>query len=403
MVQITPKVSQPARPAGGPEDSTQANTIDRPAGHSAESAFEANGAASGQSAATGNVAPGAADNPAVDPSSPQNRGYVVKPGDDIDTIAKNHGVTAAAVIAANPKLPGENPWVRSPGEFLMIPPPDGTTAGPQANSQTTTQDANNGAAADVGGPGVSAAPASATYTVKAGDTFSQIAKDLGVSVGKLASANPQVRNLSRIDVDQVLNVPLSNVVAPMRPTTPAPVVEKRDGVIPFSQEDHPDVALGRSKETIGRAGCMLASIAMVSTKLSPTPASDVVDANTRVLNSGGFSGANLISKTAANALGMTQTARNAPASIAAISNELEAGRPVVVGVDFKVGSTSGRSNADHFLVLTRQDQADPSIFHGVDPLGGKAIRFQLDAEGQLRSVDGRHQYRVTESIFHEAR
>ncbi len=46
-----------------------------------------------------------------------------------------------------------------------------------------------------------------TYTVAGGDTFSGIAKKLGVSVDALKAANPQVPNVDLIDVGQVLNVP----------------------------------------------------------------------------------------------------------------------------------------------------------------------------------------------------
>lgn len=48
-----------------------------------------------------------------------------------------------------------------------------------------------------------------TYTVVAGDTFSGIAKKLGVSVDALKAANPQVTNVDQIEVGQVLNAPKS--------------------------------------------------------------------------------------------------------------------------------------------------------------------------------------------------
>lgn len=47
----------------------------------------------------------------------------------------------------------------------------------------------------------------ATYTVVAGDTFSKIAGKLGVTLDALTKANPQVTDISKIEIGQVLNVP----------------------------------------------------------------------------------------------------------------------------------------------------------------------------------------------------
>lgn len=50
-------------------------------------------------------------------------------------------------------------------------------------------------------------PPPATYTVVSGDTFSGVAKKLGVTVDALKAANPQVTDINNIAVGQVLNVP----------------------------------------------------------------------------------------------------------------------------------------------------------------------------------------------------
>lgn len=50
-------------------------------------------------------------------------------------------------------------------------------------------------------------PGPATYIVVSGDTFSGIAKKLGVTVDALKAANPQVTDINYIDPGQVLNVP----------------------------------------------------------------------------------------------------------------------------------------------------------------------------------------------------
>ena len=46
-----------------------------------------------------------------------------------------------------------------------------------------------------------------TYTVKAGDTLSKIAKRYGISLAQLLKANPQIKNPNRIQVGQLVNLP----------------------------------------------------------------------------------------------------------------------------------------------------------------------------------------------------
>ena len=87
-------------------------------------------------------------------------GYVVRPGDTLTGIAHAHGVTLAALEAANPQV--LHPDLIRPGQHLNIP------------------------AAAAGG-GDSAAPQE--YTVRSGDTLSGIGERFGVSWRVLAQLN----------------------------------------------------------------------------------------------------------------------------------------------------------------------------------------------------------------------
>jgi len=102
--------------------------------------------------------------------------YVVKKGDTLSGIAQSFGVSLPALEAANPQIP--NPNLIFPGQVITVPvnpPPPGT------------------------------------YVVQPGDTMSGIAKKLGVSLGALEAANPQITDPNKIFPGQVLTVP-SNVV-----------------------------------------------------------------------------------------------------------------------------------------------------------------------------------------------
>jgi len=46
-----------------------------------------------------------------------------------------------------------------------------------------------------------------TYKIKSGDTLSQIAKDMGMSLSALKQANPKIENVNKIKVGQTINIP----------------------------------------------------------------------------------------------------------------------------------------------------------------------------------------------------
>ena len=51
-----------------------------------------------------------------------------------------------------------------------------------------------------------------SYKIKSGDTLSQIAKDMGMSLSALKQANPKIENVNKIKVGQTITIPsLANI------------------------------------------------------------------------------------------------------------------------------------------------------------------------------------------------
>lgn len=160
------------------------------------------------------------------------------------------------------------------------------------------------------------------------------------------------------------------------------------GVTPMSQLDYND-QLGKGGSSIRSAGCFLTALAMASGKITGDSSLNPRVANDRIRNAGGFSGSNLIVDRAADALGMKVTGRHAVtgANVEKMTTELDrnldAGRPVVAGVDYKSGKSSSVSQADHFLTITGRN-ADGS-YAAIDPAGGKSITFSRGSDGHYHS------------------
>jgi hypothetical protein len=154
------------------------------------------------------------------------------------------------------------------------------------------------------------------------------------------------------------------------------------GVIPLAQADS-NATLGTGPKTIRQAGCLLTSMAMVSNAM--TGARNGVDAANRIVTAaGGFDGNNMQIGTAAQALGMKLASRGAfLGDTSAIDASLARGRPVVVGVDFKQGTSSSLGRTDHFLVVT--GRAPGGGYTAIDAANGRALTFARDAQGALRS------------------
>ncbi|KUJ06893.1 uncharacterized protein LY89DRAFT_602556 [Mollisia scopiformis] len=124
--------------------------------------------------------------------------YTIQAGDTFSSIAANNGSTVAALEAANPLV---NPTDLIVGSQIWIP-----ASSPVAIEPVT----------------LPASPAISTYIVQAGDTFTSIASNLGISVASLEAANPNVVP-SNLQVGSILTIPTTSQSTPTpQPVTPTP-------------------------------------------------------------------------------------------------------------------------------------------------------------------------------------
>src|SRR4051794_1317199 len=121
--------------------------------------------------------------------------YKVQPGDTLISIAARYGTTVDAIVAAN-NLPSRSTIYS--GQVLTIPSP-GSNPAPQPPAPT-----GNGG----------------TYTVRAGDTLSEIALRYGTTTDAIMRANNLASNI--IYAGQVLTIPTAGSQPPAAPPTAQP-------------------------------------------------------------------------------------------------------------------------------------------------------------------------------------
>ncbi len=112
-------------------------------------------------------------------------GHQVLSGETLGGIAAQHGVSLQAMLGANPQL--RTPDRLQVGQQLNLPG-DHAAGANTSGSHRPVEDR--------------------FYVVGPGDTLSHIALDLGVSVGDLLDANPQVHDPRHIRPDDRLRLPL---------------------------------------------------------------------------------------------------------------------------------------------------------------------------------------------------
>jgi LysM repeat protein len=135
---------------------------------------------------------GAAVNNTAEGSGPMKE-YTVVRNDTFGRIAQRNNTTVSALRKANPDV---EPTKIRPGQKINVPVAEA------ASSNTTTRD--NGAAQAASAASL-AVESGNTYTVKAGDNLTRIAKREGITVSQLRAAN----NLktSQVKVGQKLKIP----------------------------------------------------------------------------------------------------------------------------------------------------------------------------------------------------
>lgn len=136
---------------------------------------------------------------------------------------------------------------------------------------------------------------------------------------------------------------------------------------PIKQNDPPHgrQILGDGPKTIGQAGCLLCCLVMAARHIKNTPNLHVLEAHLRIDSVDGFAGSGLVLPKAARALGLKVEDRGRFETFA-VAAALAADKPVIVGIDYKQGQSSGMSSADHFVLALSSSThafgyADPAI------------------------------------------
>ena len=119
--------------------------------------------------------PSPTDTPTDQPGPTPGGTYIVQEGDTLFSIGLLFGVPWELIAQANGL---EEPYYIYPEQPLIIPAPDATSD-----------------------------PCAAFYIVQSGDTFYDIAYELGVSATALEAANPQITDINAIRAGDRLNVP----------------------------------------------------------------------------------------------------------------------------------------------------------------------------------------------------
>lgn len=139
---------------------------------------------------------GAASAPAPAPAPSAGTTYTVRAGDTISAIARRHGVSTTAMLAAN----GLG-WssIIYPGQVVKIPGGGTAATAPSAAPAPT--------------PAPAPARPGTSYTIQAGDTVSAIARRHGVSTATVLSANG-LNWSSIIYPGQVITIPTAAPAVP---------------------------------------------------------------------------------------------------------------------------------------------------------------------------------------------
>ena len=259
-----------------------------------------------------------------------------------------------------------------------------------------------------------------THTIRSGETLGALAQKFGTSVEKLAQAN-NITNPNKIIAGKKLVIPDGFDQPSSRPSqassggttssaanTSAPASSARasgpardgdgrqfptsaDGTPIFKQGDAQwgSRTLGKSS-SLSAAGCAMTSMAMAVSKIkgeviNPGEMDQYLDKN------GGYVGNGLVWGKAAQIGGLT--ASKSAFNFDTINKQIDAGRPVVIGVDYKAGSNGGANGTDHWMTVTGRGQENGKPVYFVnDPATGKQISMRQEGN---RLVGGPQGYKTT--------
>lgn len=172
-------------------------------------------------------------------------------------------------------------------------------------------------------------------------------------------------------------------------TEPAPSValpddiEHSNGAPVFKQGD---ARWGATKlgadTTIARSGCAMTSTAMAMSAITNDPITpDVL--NSWLKSNHGFAGDALDWSRVGKARGLE--VRREVLTLKNIDANLDAGKPVVLGVDYKAGSNGGANGTDHWICITGKtiDDQGKVSYSANDPGTGKVVTLRPNPKGGL--------------------
>lgn len=199
---------------------------------------------------------------------------------------------------------------------------------------------------------------------------------------------------TRAALTKALGNPSAAAPAPP-PSSSSSNTDLRNGTPLYRQGDSRwgSRTLGRNY-TIASAGCAMTATAMAISKISGRPINPG-ELDAYLDRNGGYSGDALYWDKAAHARGLH--ASRPSWSLSTIDANLKAGRPVVIGVDYKAGSGGGANGTDHWITIVgrKTDNSGRVVYIAHDPANGGVM--YLNASGgrlQGKTSSGKN-YRST--------
>jgi hypothetical protein len=238
-----------------------------------------------------------------------------------------------------------------------------------------------------------------SHLVNPGQTALQIAKMHNISLEKLAKLN-NLADPNKIKAGQKLIVSDGFEAAPKKSggtskpsgadnftatkAAAGPVKDDDGRKFPTSKDGTPMYRQGDpqwgsrrlgTSSSLSAAGCAMTATAMAVSKISGKVINPG-EMDAHLDKTGGYSGNALIWGAAAKmgGLGAAKSAWN----LNTINKQIDAGRPVVIGVDYKAGSGGGSNGTDHWITVTgRGTQNGKPVYYANDPATGKEITLSV--------------------------
>lgn len=244
-----------------------------------------------------------------------------------------------------------------------------------------------------------------TVTLQRGDTLTELSARYRVSVQAIARANG-IDDIDEVQAGQRLTIPdrFDAEAAPVRARRSAGTASPRathaestvragDRQFPSSADGTPifrqgDPEWGRRRlgdaASIAASGCAMTAAAMAISKISGnviTPG----ELDRYLDRRNGYTGDAIEWDMAAAAAGLR--ASRPDWSLSSLNEALDAGRPVVVAVDYKRGSRGGANGTDHWVTITgrESDENGRDVYTANDPATGQQFNFFQARGGRLVS------------------